>query len=120
MIVRRSVLLLIAAVLVAMSGSGAAEPDKPAKPADPTKPAENTKPEIRKNAHALLVGVTFYEHLAESHHLEGPGNDVVMMAKILTETFHFDPANITTLSEDQGKAKGKDYLPTKANIEREW
>ena len=64
--------------------------------------------------------MTFYENLSTSKHLEGPANDVIMMAKVLTEKFHFDPANITTLSEEQGKTKGKDYLPNKANIEREF
>jgi hypothetical protein len=41
------------------------------------------------------------------------------MYKVLTDKFHFDPKQIVTLSEKVGK-DNKDYLPTKANIKREW
>jgi len=144
MFVHRCLSLFLAAALAALTGACAGEParpetptepgkaeqppepakaDKPAESAKPDKPAESTrsdKAEVRKNAHDLLVGVTFYEHLPESRHLVGPGNDVEMMYTVLTEKFHFSPDQIVKLSEKEGKDKGKDFLPTKANIKREW
>src|SRR5262249_23058643 len=86
--------------------------------APPAKPAPAVA--ARTDRHALLVGVTFYEHLPEPRHLVGPANDVEMMRQILVERFQLSPHQIVTLSPKEGKAKGNDYLPTKANIQREW
>jgi len=68
----------------------------------------------------LLVGVTVYQNLPPSRHLEGPGNDVELMHKLLVEQLRFSPDQIVTLSEKDGKAKGEDFLPTRANIRREF
>jgi Caspase domain len=65
---------------------------------------------------ALLVGCTFYEHLDKGLHLEGPGNDVLLMQKLLTERFGFHPDNIVILAE----SAGKDRLPTRKNIEQQF
>src|SRR4051812_49253802 len=74
----------------------------------------------RKPRHALLVGVTFYENLPKSRHLAGPGNDVLLVRKLLIEKLHFHPDQIVILSEQEGKDCGKNFLPTRANIEREF
>ena len=63
--------------------------------------------------------MTYYENLPKSKHLEGPGNDIELMYRVLIERFHFDPTHIRKLSENDGKAS-KDYLPTRANIQREF
>jgi len=74
----------------------------------------------RQDRHALLVGVSFYESLPESKHLRGPANDVKLVRKLLIEKFHFRPDQIVVLSEEEGSRRGKDYLPTRANIAREF
>jgi hypothetical protein len=68
--------------------------------------------------YALLVGVTRYPNLEERYWLEGPANDVHLMAELLRDYFRFPPENITTLSEEAG-AKDPQRLPTKGNIRRE-
>ncbi len=65
---------------------------------------------------ALLVGCTHYDNLGESFQLLGPGNDVLLMRKLLVERFGFPHDAITILSE----ASGQEYRPTRANIEREF
>jgi Caspase domain len=71
----------------------------------------------RDDRHALLVGVTTYENLPKAKHLVGPGNDVVLLRKLLVERFGFRPERITVLSEAEGAARGPEFLPTRANIE---
>jgi hypothetical protein len=71
------------------------------------------------NKHALLVGVTFYEHLPERFHLRGPANDVLLMKDMLMNQFAFASENITILSEAEGKKDAK-LLPSRLNIKREW
>src|ERR1043165_4369203 len=61
---------------------------------------------------ALLVGVTKYDKLSDRFHLKGPGNDVVLMRKMLKERFGFADKDIVTLSEGT-EASGR---PTRANI----
>ncbi len=67
--------------------------------------------------HALLVGCTRYDCLPPAlSNLEGPGNDVVLLRKVLQERFHFPEENITVLSE----SAGDDNRPTLAHIRREF
>src|ERR1700730_2484000 len=70
--------------------------------------------------HALLVGCTRYPALQGRYQLEGPGNDVELMSELLTKRFHFAPGTIVVLSEKQAERRGKNFLPTRANIEREF
>jgi Caspase domain len=105
MIGRIGVLLLLA-YCASAPGQGVSQPGK-----------ENTGP--RKDRHALLVGVTYYENKPEKS-LIGPGNDVLLVRKLLLDKFQFGPDQIVVLSEAEGKNKGKDFLPTRANIEREF
>ena len=53
---------------------------------------------------ALLVGVGRYEHLSEAEQLDGCGNDVALMRRLLEDRFGFAPAEIRTLSD--GAATG--------------
>src|SRR4051812_11601312 len=111
----RRPLTLVAVLLPALLVAGDAPVAGTARPsAQPPGPAAG-KPTRR----ALLVGVTKYEHLPDNLHLIGPGNDVELMAKVLTGQFGFEPANIVTLSEANGQKDAK-LLPTRANIEREF
>src|SRR5438045_3359776 len=74
--------------------------------------------EPRKDRHALLIGVTFYENLPTAKHLAGPANDVLAVRKLLVDKFQFGPQQITMLSEQEAKQRGRDFYPTRANIER--
>jgi hypothetical protein len=73
--------------------------------------------------HALLVGVTRYDHLpplageGPDRQLVGPANDVVLWRALL-ESFQVPSDNIRTLAEPMksGPTHGR---PTRANIERE-
>jgi hypothetical protein len=65
---------------------------------------------------ALLIGVTFYENLDKSMHLAGPENDMLLMKDLLTKRYGFPEAGVRILSEHAGK----DNLPTRKNIEREF
>ena len=103
----RPFLFLLLVVLFLLPGPGRAQVDKSA-------------PGARKDRHALLIGVTFYENLPKVKHLAGPANDVLLMRKLLIEKFQFSPEQVVVLSEQQGKERGKDLLPTRANIEREF
>jgi hypothetical protein len=78
------------------------------------------KPGPRSDRHALLVGCSHYPNLSARFQLEGPANDVVLMRRVLEEHFQFPPDKIVTLSEAEGKKRGKDGYPTRANIEREF
>jgi len=69
------------------------------------------------NKHALLVGCTVYPNLDERFHLEGPANDVVLAQKMLVERFEFPEENVVILADHVG---GDDYMPTRANVERQW
>jgi hypothetical protein len=59
---------------------------------------------------ALLVGVTKYDHGYKT--LKGPGNDVVLFRRVLTDTFGFPEDNIVTLAETWKQ----DVRPTRENI----
>ena len=65
---------------------------------------------------ALLIGITYYENLDKAQHLEGPENDVLLMRELLTKRYGFPADNVRILSEHAGK----DNLPTRKNIEREF
>jgi Caspase domain len=65
---------------------------------------------------ALLVGCTRYDNLAERFSLKGPGNDVVLMRKVLTGRFGFADKHIVTLADVPGAA-GR---PTRANIKSQF
>jgi hypothetical protein len=103
----RQLVVTLAASLLSFVGIGHSQPS-----------ANEAAP--RDDRHALLVGVTFYENLPKAKHLAGPGNDVVLMRKLLVEKLQFRPEQIVVLSEQQGQERGNDYLPTKANIAREF
>lgn len=64
--------------------------------------------------HALLVGCSAYPHL-DAPPLAGAANDVVLMKRLLTESFGFPTANVTVLAESDPAAR-----PTRANIERQF
>jgi len=66
---------------------------------------------------ALLVGVTKYDHLREAQQLDGPGNDVRLMRRLLQERYQFPAEGIVSLTEDEGDLARR---PTRANIEREF
>ncbi len=67
--------------------------------------------------HALLVGATHYQHKDDSFHLEGPINDVELLAEVLTRGgFGGEPADVVRLA---GWPDEESARPTKANIERE-
>jgi Caspase domain len=71
--------------------------------------------------HALLVGCTEYPNLDKKFWLNGPGNDVQLMAKALREMFGFPPESIVILSDEVAKTKkDKSLEPTRANIKREF
>ena len=57
--------------------------------------------------HGLLIGINAYPHITPSEQLVGPVNDVMYLEKLLTQTFEFPSANITTLTDQRA---------TKANI----
>jgi hypothetical protein len=65
--------------------------------------------------HALLVGVTKYDHLSRDKHLIGPANDVRLMRRLLEERYQFPAEAIVSLTEAEGSP---DRRPTRANIER--
>jgi hypothetical protein len=63
--------------------------------------------------YALLVGCTYYEILPENLQLWGPGNDIPLMARLLTEEFGFDRTNVKQLVGWPKDPKGR---PTYTNI----
>jgi hypothetical protein len=69
---------------------------------------------------ALLVGCTTYDNLDSQYYLEGPANDVLLMRDVLKKYYDFKDNNVVILSEAEGKQRGKDYRPTRANIQREF
>ena len=104
MIGRRLALLCLAAALLFLTDAVRSEPASAP----------------RKDRHALLVAVSYYENLPESKHLKGPANDVELVRKLLIEKLQFSPDQIVVLSEQAGKEKGKDFLPTRKNIQHEF
>ncbi len=87
----------------------------------PTEQPRGEPPQPRREGaagkRALLIGVTKYDHLAESAHLGGPGNDARLMRTTLVERYKFPPENVVILTEDEGKPE---LRPTRANIAREF
>jgi hypothetical protein len=81
--------------------------------------AEGPAPKPQKRL-ALLIGCSNYPDLAERFQLRGPANDVLLMQDLLVKQFHFSQADVVVLSEQQGKDRGEKFLPTRANIEREF
>ncbi len=75
-----------------------------------------TLPAGAQTKHALLVGVSDYEHLDPKFNLVGPANDVLLMQDLLETQFGFPKANIKILAEHQGKSG----WGTRANIEAEF
>ncbi len=67
--------------------------------------------------HALLVGVTKYDHLPRDRHLDGPSHDARLIGRLLRERYQFPAEGIVTLTEDEGSPARR---PTRANIEREF
>lgn len=77
-----------------------------------TSPSSSRKP-IRK--HALLIGVTRYDHLPREKHLAGPANDVRLLRTLLEQQYQFPKEGIVCLTEEEGTPAQR---PTRANIER--
>ena len=73
--------------------------------------------EVKSRGRALLIGCTKYDHLADSLHLQGPGNDVLLMRDLLCDRFGFATDRIVILAESIGRPESR---PTRANIEREF
>ena len=67
------------------------------------------------NKHALLVGVTKYDHLDQHYWLQGPANDVVLIRDLLTNKFRFKKHHITVLAEGESAFA----RPIKNNIRNE-
>jgi hypothetical protein len=112
---------LILVLFPILACGAACQPQPPVKSEQPSpSAAAQAAAGPRGDRHALLIGVTFYENLPSAKHLIGPGNDVMLMRKLLIDKFQFSPTQIVTLSEAEGKARGKDFYPTRANIEREF
>src|SRR5262245_27241572 len=80
--------------------------------------APASAPKEAPGKHAVLVGVTHYEHLDKKHALEGGSNDVALMSDLLQTRFGFPAGNIRVLSEEALKTDRR-LLPERANIERE-
>lgn len=76
-----------------------------------------TADEVKSRGRALLIGCTKYDHLDASLHLQGPGNDVLLMRDMLCERFGFSAERVVILAESIGQP---DSRPTRANIEREF
>jgi len=66
---------------------------------------------------ALLVGVTKYDNLAASSHLNGPANDVKLLRATLIGRYGFPAGNVVSLTEDEGQPQ---LRPIRANIVREF
>ena len=73
--------------------------------------------EVKSRGRALLIGCTKYDHLDSSLHLQGPGNDVLLMRDLLCTRFGFTAERVVILAESVGQAESR---PTRANIEREF
>lgn len=69
-------------------------------------------------AYVLLVGCTVYPALSQDAQLEGPANDVDLMADTLHQRFGIPNQRIVVLSEAQAATYGDDGLPTRENIQR--
>ncbi len=84
---------------------------------EPSRGEGPSPPAGSASRHALLVGCTRYPNLEGTFaHLQGPGNDVVLMRQVLKDRFGFKDENIVTLAE----AAGADKKPTRAHIKREF
>lgn len=81
-------------------GRPAAEPPPPGPPPAPA-----------PGRHALLVGVTRYDHLP-GRDLDGPGRDAALLREVLVGRLGFPPAAVVTLAEGAG------LRPTRANVEQ--
>ena len=80
--------------------------------------AASQTPPPPSRIYALLVGASRYPHLARRWWLEGPENDVAMIADLLTnQPFSVAPANIVTLT---GWPQAVDRRPTRQNIESQF
>ncbi len=73
--------------------------------------------EVKSRGRALLIGCTKYDHLPSSLHLQGPGNDVLLMRDLLCERFGFAAERVVILAESIGQTESR---PIRANIEREF
>ncbi len=69
---------------------------------------------------ALLVGCTKYDNLDPQYWLEGPANDAPLMRDVLKKYYGFHDEHIVILSEAAAKEHGKEFRPTRANIQREF
>lgn len=73
--------------------------------------------EAKSQGRALLIGCTKYDHLDSSLHLQGPGNDVLLMRDLLCERFGFASERVVILAESVGQPE---FRPIRTNIEREF
>jgi uncharacterized caspase-like protein len=97
----------------------AATPVAAQRPAERSRGSDSDPDREAKAAgkHALLVGVTKYDHLPKDKHLSGPANDVRLMLQLLEQGYQFAANAIVSLTEDEGQP---DRRPTRANIAREF
>jgi hypothetical protein len=128
----RSLPLLFACLAVVASGCGgdakraAGEPREesrrveiaPDPQAAPTA-VPDTQPRGNNRLFALLVGVTKYDHMGKKRWLEGPGNDVKLMRRLLQDWSGFTTREIVCLSEEDA-AHDRRLRPTRENIKREF
>ena len=109
--------LALAPLIAALFLPACAAADPPAAPA-PAEPVarEVVRSTVGPTRHALLVACSTYPALAPQYHLQGPPQDVRLLAEQLTKKFQIAPANITKLLEGEPAA----MLPQRANILREF
>jgi hypothetical protein len=112
---RRDWILGFVLVACACSGPSAKEPAKTPPAADePVSAAASLEAQARsRRHHALLIGVSAYDHLPRRQ-LSGPPNDVELMKRTLQQ-FGVPAESIRTLAE--GTHQGR---PTRANIASEF
>jgi hypothetical protein len=87
-----------------------------------TKPSTETRPSgdgpLLDGRYALLVGCTKYPNLP-GHDLVGPGNDVILLQKLLIDRYRFRSENITILSEKEASLDAS-RRPSRENLQREF
>jgi hypothetical protein len=112
--------VLTAALLLAFGGIDSFQPEAAGDESHAANRPLSNRGDARKDRHALIVGVSYYENLPKHLHLKGTSNDVELVRRLLLDKLEFGPERIAVLSDAEGKRRGKDYLPTRANIAREF
>jgi len=105
--------LALPAIFALGCGLGCA-PDRekppPPQPPPPVRPAAVDPGRVAgKECRALLVGCTEYPGLLRSFWLEGPGNDVALMRRLLVERFGVPRENVRVLADGLEGAAGRPF-----------